>query len=158
MCRNLIERGNCFTIVLSKRNNMENYLNDLSKKVYETAQQKGFHDEPIPIPQLLMLVVSELSEALEADRKGKFSVCGSFTIAALTKYKGSLSTLPMIRPDLFNELFEIHVKDTFQDEIADALIRILDLCAEKNIDIDWHVKMKMQYNALRQHKNGGKKY
>jgi hypothetical protein len=41
------------------------------------------------------------------------------------------------------------VKDSFHDEMADVLIRVLDLCGGYNIDIDWHIKMKMRYNATR---------
>ena len=36
-----------------------------------------------------------------------------------------------------------------EDELADSLIRILDICAFYDIDIDRHVRLKMQYNATR---------
>lgn len=38
--------------------------------VHATAQSKGWHDEPVPLPVHLALIHSEVSEALEADRKG----------------------------------------------------------------------------------------
>ena len=44
-------------------------LKELGRRAFETAKAKGFHDEPIDIPRALMLTVSELAEALEADRK-----------------------------------------------------------------------------------------
>lgn len=46
-------------------------LKELGRRAFETAKAKGFHDEPIDIPRALMLTVSELAEALEADRKNK---------------------------------------------------------------------------------------
>lgn len=49
------------------------------------------------------------------------------------------------------------VKDTLEDELADALIRLLDLTAHLGIDIERHIELKMQYNALRPYKHG-KKY
>lgn len=46
-------------------------LKELGRRAFETAKAKGFHDEPIDLPRALMLTVSELAEALEADRKQK---------------------------------------------------------------------------------------
>ena len=45
----------------------------------------------------------------------------------------------------------------FVVEIADAVIRLLDLSAGLGIDIDAHVCYKLEYNATRPYKHG-KKY
>lgn len=45
-------------------------INKLCKEAYETAKSKGWHDEPREMGTLLALIHSEVSEALEADRKG----------------------------------------------------------------------------------------
>jgi NTP pyrophosphatase (non-canonical NTP hydrolase) len=45
-------------------------INDLCKEAFETAKSKGWHDEPRETGTLLALIHSEVSEALEADRKG----------------------------------------------------------------------------------------
>ncbi|UOE54937.1 MazG nucleotide pyrophosphohydrolase domain-containing protein [Cytobacillus oceanisediminis] len=45
-------------------------LNELCKEAFETAKSKGWHDEPRETGTLLALIHSEVSEALEADRKG----------------------------------------------------------------------------------------
>ncbi|MGG3800627.1 MazG nucleotide pyrophosphohydrolase domain-containing protein [Metabacillus fastidiosus] len=45
-------------------------INQLCQKAYETAKSKGWHDEPRETGTLLALIHSEVSEALEADRKG----------------------------------------------------------------------------------------
>jgi len=39
-------------------------------EAYETAKDSGFHEEEHPITHYLMLVVTELAEAVEADRNG----------------------------------------------------------------------------------------
>lgn len=46
-------------------------LNEISKEINQQNVRKGFHEEPREIGTLLMLVVSELSEALEADRNNR---------------------------------------------------------------------------------------
>lgn len=45
-------------------------INSLCKQAYETAKSKGWHDEERETGTLLALIHSEVSEALEADRKG----------------------------------------------------------------------------------------
>jgi len=55
------------------------------------------------------------------------------------------------------QAFKNHIKDSFEDEIADAVIRLLDMCGGLRIDIDFHVTSKLMYNASRPYKHG-KKY
>ena len=45
-------------------------LNELSKKIHQDNVERGFYDEQREVGTNLMLVVSELGEAIEADRKG----------------------------------------------------------------------------------------
>lgn len=126
-------------------------LNELSHKIHEIAKQKGFYDSgTINIPGCLMLIVSELSEAMEADRKGKYSNMASMRISTqLGTDEHSEYT--------FKERFEFYIKDTFEDELADTIIRILDLCGYLNIDIEKHIELKMKYNQTRERMHG-KKY
>lgn len=114
-------------------------LNELAENIHKDNVDRGFYDEPRETGTMLMLIVSELSEALEAYRKDKF----------------------VDKNDLEGEFdkdkFKEKVKDTFEDEIADALIRILDMCGHMNIDIAKHVYQKLLYNRTRGYKHGGKK-
>ncbi len=61
-------------------------------------------------------------------------------------------TVLMVRQE-----FEVAIKNSFEDELADVMIRVMDLAAFKGIDLEYHIKMKMAYNAMREHKHG-KKY
>lgn len=45
-------------------------INELCNRAFETAKSKGWHDEERETGTLLALIHSEVSEALEADRKG----------------------------------------------------------------------------------------
>jgi NTP pyrophosphatase (non-canonical NTP hydrolase) len=45
-------------------------INQLCEEAFNTATSKGWHDEPRETGTLLALIHSEVSEALEADRKG----------------------------------------------------------------------------------------
>ena len=134
-------------------------LNEFSIEIFEANKLKGFDVSKQNIGQTLMLVVSELSEALEADRKDKHAF-------QLFKNGNVLGEEPLLLSDLkalntgsyyWKSLFEKHVKDSFEDEIADALIRLFDLCGGFGIDIEKHIELKRRYNSLREYKHG-KKY
>lgn len=116
-------------------------MNELAKKIHENAIRHGFYDNKRETGTLLMLCVSELSEALEADRKN--------IRADLNAFDSSCNV-----GESFNGAFERTIKDTFEDEIADTIIRLLDLCGYYNIDIDEHIRLKMKYNEMRQHMHG----
>lgn len=128
-------------------------MNELVKTIHEIAVKHGFYDNKREIGTLLMLCVSELSEALEADRKDRRARLDSFQ--RKQKFRNPDSEIPEERS--FQADFEIYIKDTFEDEIADAVIRLLDLCAYQDINIEKHIELKMRYNAMRPHKHG-KKY
>jgi NTP pyrophosphatase (non-canonical NTP hydrolase) len=106
-----------------------------------------------------MLCVSELAEAMEADRKGKFAKIDDAEFIIDSKTIREDLDLAVKENDTikFEDIFRTQVKDTFEDELADTIIRILDLCGAKGIDIEKHIELKMKYNASRERMHG-KKY
>ena len=92
-------------------------LNRYAKDCHQRAVAKGFWDEPHSVGHYLMLVVSELSEAVEADRISKWAKLDPDTIDTLQRIAGAPYTQEFLR----------EVKDRVEDEIADAVIRMLDL-------------------------------
>ena len=121
-------------------------ITELVNKSHQIAKDKGFWDAgERNVGELLMLIVSELGEALEAHRHDrKFSM---FEIEVMLKKKDRD----------FKSAFELLNKDTFEDEIADVFIRLGDLCGGLGIDIEKHILAKMKYNETRE-KLHGKKY
>jgi len=126
-------------------------LNKASKEIYEANKLKGFDVAESNIGQTLMLIVSEVAEAMEADRKSKHAdIRRCLFNCESQQVHGDLLT--------FKDSFEISIKDTFEDEIADIAIRLFDLCGAFKIDIEKHIDLKLKYNSLREYKHGGKKY
>lgn len=120
-------------------------LQDLAAFIHANARAKGFYDGPFNTAEKLMLVVSELSEALEHDRIHGGAAPIDPAVMELVKNSPA---------EMFPDMFKTHIKDTFSDEMADAIIRILDLCAARKIQIERHIILKMRYNATRPHKHG----
>ena len=53
-------------------------LNNLRDKAYQCAVAHGWHEENLSDEHFLCLVISELMEAVEADRKGKHAKVAMF--------------------------------------------------------------------------------
>lgn len=123
-------------------------FNDTAKLIYEDNAKKGFWDKERNVGEMLMLVTSELGEAMEAHRKGKFT-------KDLAKDILNEGDDPMSHEG--DILFKNQVKDTFEDEIADSIIRLFDMAGGLKIDLDFHIKTKLAYNKTRE-KLHGKKY
>lgn len=106
-------------------------LNKLRDRAYKTACEHGFHDEELSNEHCLCLVISELMEAVEAYRKGKYFK-GILTFEReFNRYSALVE-----EEKRFKCSFERHVKDTVPDELTDAVIRLLDLCGLREIKLE----------------------
>ena len=126
-------------------------LNGYCKQQHQEVIEKGFTN--FEVPNLLMLIVSELSEALEADRKDRHADYEAFRkeFEARSARVGNNSEF---RRMIYKETFEQMCKNTFEDEIADAFLRLMDLCGAYDIDIERAIRYKRDYNKLRPYKHG----
>lgn len=119
-------------------------LNLLRDKAYEIAKNNGFHDEYCSDEHLLVLVISELMEALEAYRKGN---CLSENEDKYMDVQSKINDC--YNNSEFKECFEKYIKDTFEDELADTVIRLLDTAGSNNINIDLYpVKSSIYKNKI----------
>lgn len=89
----------------------------LSQDCHQRSVAKGFWDGTNSVGHYLMLVISELSEAVEADRIGKWAKLDPDTIDTLHRIEGAIYVQEFLRL----------VEGTVGCEIADAVIRLLDL-------------------------------
>lgn len=87
-------------------------LNELRDKAYRNAVTHGFHNKELSNEHCLCLVISELMEAVEADRKGKRADRESFK----SSYENEE---PHYNAD-FKYSFEKYIKGCVGDELADA--------------------------------------
>ena len=98
-------------------------LNSLRDMAYKIACNHGFHDKELSNEHFLMLVITELSEVVEADRENRR--------ADIKKYTTSIECG---NPD--KAAFVFYIKDTVEDELADVAIRLLDLAGLRKINLD----------------------
>src|ERR1700757_1636366 len=109
-------------------------INALAAAIYEQNIAAGWYEKRREVGTRLALIHSEISEALEGDRKG---------------------------------LMDDHLphRSMFEVELADAVIRILDLAGSMGLDLEGAIEEKLTYNQHRaDHKRetrklaGGKAY
>lgn len=89
------------------------------KEQHERMKAKGFHDRDVPLEEIFGLIISEMCEAMEAERKGRFVEKGVYDI--VLSCEGG-----------FENVFKQTIKDTVSDELADVFIRCLDATGKYN--------------------------
>lgn len=111
-------------------------LNELRNRAYENAIAHGWHEEEHSNDHLLCLIISELMEAVQADRKGKHARpdCYKTVIENSLICKGLDKTIP--KETGYKVHYEEWIKDTVEDELADACIRLLDLAGLCNLNLN----------------------
>jgi len=122
------------------------FLNELSIEIADDNVRKGFTSSNSyrSITTNIMLIVTELSEAVEQLRTGeKLSKRDEFE-----EYVSSHQSA-----EGYMKGFEMYIKDSFEDEIADSFIRLFDLAGKLSIDIAFHIHRKLEYNKLRPNKH-----
>ena len=117
-------------------------ITKLSEQIYNSAKNRGFYRETQEKGTGLMLIVRELAEALEADRRADF--------ADLDAYEQALK-------EQDKDAYLNHISGSFEEEIADSLIQLLSFCGSLKIDIELFMKLKLEYNETR-HKLHNKSY
>lgn len=95
-------------------------VNEWIGRAYATAKEHGFHDTDHKDGHYLMLITSEIAEAMEADRKGIYAK--RFDLERLLTIDG-----------MFELVFPQCVKDSVEDELSDVVIRCCDYLGCKGL-------------------------
>lgn len=103
-------------------------LNELRDEAYSIAKANGWHEEEHSNVHLLMLVITEIAEAVQADRKGHH--------ANIDKFIDDMSDKDNANDTWFRLSFGQNIKNTVEEELADIVIRCLDLAGLREISID----------------------
>jgi len=109
---------------LEKEHDME--ISEMQLEVHRIAVEHGWWENPRPVGEVLMLMVTELAEAMEAYRNGN------------------------------QESEKIPGFSQMEEELADVVIRLLDYAGGENLNIEGALLAKMAYNEKRPYRHGGK--
>ena len=112
---------------------MEEKENELRERAYRIACDHGWHDERYPDTHWVMMIITEIAEAVQADRKNKHADRDQYV--HLMYYAMSEDLLEdEMKTQYETEAFENLIKDTYEDELADICIRCYDFAGLLNYD------------------------
>ena len=102
----------------------ENYLDPerlakLQQRIWDVATAHGWHEQSISTAQYCGLIMTEMAEAVEADRNGR-------------RFK--MASAPPEDIQWFKGWYQEWVKGTIEEEFADVVIRVLDMAQEVHGD------------------------
>ena len=108
-------------------------INKWVHEIHKNAVQHGWYDGQSVknFGELLMLVVTEVAEVMEEYRNGRLMR------ETYVNEKGKMCGIP--------------------SELADIVIRVMDICGYYEIDLEQAIAEKHEYNKSRPYKHGGKK-
>lgn len=132
-------------------------INELVKKAHENAVNHGFWNPTPAFGTSIALIHSELSEALEEEREGRPLVwykCNETDGVSTCAPQDETDCLMYGKENLCK--YRSKKPEGVAVELADAVIRIADLCGHLGIDLDAAISEKMAYNEGRPYKHGKK--
>lgn len=102
-------------------------INQIIKKSHEVAKGKGFWDKPNSSHVIVMLIISEIGEAVEAWRTNNKAEISPYVVEILDRDKYT---------EVEKKIFEREIKGTVDEELADIFIRICDYLGFVNRNMD----------------------
>lgn len=97
-------------------------LSKVQHQIWNIATNHGWHEQPKSPEHWCGLIMTEMAEAVEADRNGRRSEDAEF--------KRALTFEAINKDSYFKACYKEHIKGSIEEEFADVVIRILDMTQE----------------------------
>ncbi|WP_228941818.1 hypothetical protein [Nocardioides sp. Leaf374] len=140
------------------RSRIRTALADMQAEVTEVNRDNGWHDDDRTVGDDIALLHSEASEALEAFRDHGLADATDQNVAAAYELHRWAETNGRLPEPCTDRCQTTPPKpEGFGSELADVLIRLLDTCERRGVDLAGEYERKVAYNRTRGHRHGGKR-
>lgn len=134
-------------------------VNALIESAHTAAKNSGWWEEgnsrgPL---ELLMLITTELAEAAEEFRLDRPPIYQYNSGGMNIDFNGNVPNGGFTVPG-DSKWSDTEKPLGWGTEIADAVIRIADMCGHYGFDLEEAIRIKMSFNRTRGHRHGEKKY
>ena len=102
----------------------------LQQKTWEIATAHGWHEKPISPEHYCGLIMTEMSEAVEADRNGRRARTDMMADVMNTQAESEIGLIQQWYETWFTVYYKEYVKGSIEEEFADVVIRVLDMAQE----------------------------
>lgn len=122
-------------------------LQAMQAEVAAVNEANGWYEDDRTVGDDIALLHSEVSEALEAFRDHGLDDATAVYVGHAAEFAhvpAVAATLTPLKPEGFGS------------ELADVLIRLLDTCERRGVDLAGEYERKVAYNRTRGHRHGGK--
>ena len=116
-------------------------LRTLTEDVYAVNRANGWFEKDRTVGDDIALLHSEVSEALEAYRDHGLEDATGDNIDGVAQIDGVVT---LVKPEGFGS------------EMADILVRLVDTCKRRGIDLAFETERKLAFNVTRGIRHGGK--
>lgn len=123
----------------------KNYMMDIDKlngymeEIWAIASAHGWHNEPLSMEHYMGLIMTEMAEAVEADRNGKRANTEAMAELLEVQAKSEEGLTDYWFDMWYGEYYKMYVKGSIEEEFADVVIRILDMACEHHLHkMLWH--------------------
>ena len=96
------------------------------ERAYSNAVKHGWHEGKKPTAHWVMMISTEVTEAVQADRKGRW-------MNELDKSELDFVIANDNHGGLFEKFYSEHIEGTVESELADICISLFDLMGLKNV-------------------------
>ena len=102
-------------------------LTKWSKEIYDNAVAHGWHEEKHSPEHYLGLIMTEVAEAVEADRKSRYAKTNLMENVMKVQSESEYGLTQQWYDTWFDVYYNEYVKGSVDEEFADIVIRLLDM-------------------------------
>lgn len=103
---------------------------ELITESHKVSKEKGFWDADKNHSETVLMIMANVGEIVKANKKKRYANWSAYASDTVGLSEDNIS-----HAGAFKTAFEAHIKDTFEDEMANVILRISDFLGGAHVDV-----------------------